>query len=446
MSDSPRVATLRAAPLLGGVALLVIYMRIGSVIGFQAGYGPPLPPRHHDVPISFVYVTGAEFRFWLAHLILAVPGALLIAWGLAPRLVPALRRLVARIDAASPRGWKLAALGLFAFLTLWSLAGHYLVLLDCPLTDDENAVTFGARILASGHLGVPILKPAGAFTDLFLFQHDGLVSSMDFPGVLLFGALAILTKLGPVLYALASATSGVAVAYAAGRWLGPRARVIAAALWIASPMIGALSITSHGQVVSRMFIALALAFAARLDTGAGTPRRDAILLGLVAGLGFLARPFETLCLLAPLGGWLTWRALARRAEPGVPRSTPLWMVGALVPVDRRVRAVQPGAHRRVVPAGAVRARRDRGQPFAAVHDVGPARDEPRLERADGRGVLPRRAGDRRGDRRARAAGRPRRWSSASACSAGSCCAWSTTTPASTPSGRSTCPRSPCCSW
>lgn len=326
---SPHVARISIAPLLAGVALLVTYVRIGAVLGFQATYGPPLPPFKMETS-PFVQVSDAEHRAWLAHLVLALPGALLVAWGLAPRLGPALRRLVARVDAASPRSWRWAGLALFAGLCLWSVVGRHLVLLGLPITDDENAVTFGARMIAAGHLRVPALLPAGAFTDLFLYQRDGLVSSMDFPGVLMFGAAAIATHLGGLLYAAASATSGLAVAYAAGRWLGPRARVIAAAIWITSPMIASLSLTEHGHVPSRMFVALALAFAARVDTGAGTPRRDAVLLGVCAGLGFLCRPFEVACLLAPLGGYLTWRSL-RRADGAPPRTTPAWMLAGLIP-------------------------------------------------------------------------------------------------------------------
>ena len=321
-SMSERPTMLRAAPLLGGVALLVIYMRIGSVIGFQAWYGPPFAPYHKEVPISFVHVSGGEYRFWLAHLVLAIPGALLIAWGLAPRLVPVLRRLVARIDNATPRGWKIAGAAFALFLVLWSLAGQHLVLLGQPLTDDENGVRFGAQILASGHLSIPRLQPAGAFTELFTYHRDGHVMSMDFPGTLLFAALAILTKLGPLLYAIAAAIGGLATAYTAGRWFGPRGRVIAAALWIASPMIASLSITSHAHVPSRTFIALAFAFIARLDTDSTTPRRDLILTGLFAGLGFLCRPFETACVLAPVGLLLVWK---RRAQA-------TWLLAGLVPM------------------------------------------------------------------------------------------------------------------
>ncbi len=301
---------LRPAPLFAGVALLAIYIRIGTAFGYHAVYGPALaydPTARH----GFVYLGRTELRFWLAHLALALPGALLIAYGLAPRFAPALRRLVARIDALTPRRWRWAALAMFVALAACYALGHRLVLCDRPITDDENGVTFGARMIAEGHLRVPVLQPAGAFPELFTFQREGMVSSLDFAGAVLFAAAGIATGLGSLLYAIASAASGVAVAYAAKRWLGARGAVLAAALWIASPMIAALSITTHAHVPSRMFVALALACAARLDTAAGTPRRDAVLFGLCAGLAVLCRPLEAAFLLAPLGAWLVWRSPRR---------------------------------------------------------------------------------------------------------------------------------------
>ncbi len=300
----------RAVPMLAGVVLLAAYVRIGTAFGFQAVYGPG---HLYDPTIRhvFSYIAGSEIRFWVAHLALALPGALLIGWALVPRVGPALGPLGARVDAATPRDWRWAALAMFVGLAALYAIGRQLVLCDRSITDDESAVTFGARIIASGHLSVPQLVPAGAFTDLFTFQRDGMVSAMDFPGTLVFAAAAIATGLGGILYAIASAATGVAVAYAAKRWFGARACVIAAAAWLASPMIASLSLTRHGHVPSRMFVAFAIALAARLDTGAGTPRRDAVLLGLCAGLGFLCRPFEMIFLLAPLGAWLVWRAPRR---------------------------------------------------------------------------------------------------------------------------------------
>jgi hypothetical protein len=322
---------LRAVPALAGVALLVIYARFGDFMGFQAFYGDP--GGRWGGARAFLYVAPAELRFWLAHLTLALPGVLLLAWGLAPRLAPAIRRLVVRVDSASPRDWRWASLAYFALLFALSMIGRRFVLLDMPFTDDENGVVFGARMLAEGHWSVPRLEPAGAFNDLFTYQRGDLVSAMDFPGQLLFGAAALATGLGGALYSAVSAAGGIAVAFATGRWLGPRARVLAALIWIASPMALSLSITSHGHVTARAFVAIALAFAARVDTAAPTPRRDATLLGVFAGLGFLCRPFESALLLAPLAAWLVFRALrtGREHEPRPRRVVLSWMIAGFLP-------------------------------------------------------------------------------------------------------------------
>lgn len=323
MSEAAPVpqSTLRAGPLFAGVVLLLIYIRVGTMLGYHAVYGPT-GAFERGAASPFTYVGNSELRLWLAQLVLAVPAALLIAVGLAPRLAPALRRLVARVDRATPRQWGWAAGILFVSLFAVYAFGHAVILCGRPITDDENAVTFGARMIAEGHLRVPLLPPH-AFTELFTYQRDGMVSSMDFPGPLLFGAAGIATGLGHLLYALASAASGVAVGYAAKRWLGPRGCVLATALWIASPMILSLSVTSHGQVASRMFVAVALAFASRLDTDAGAPRRDAVLLGLAVGLGILCRPFEFAFMFAPLGAWLVYRA---------PRRAALFAIGLAGPI------------------------------------------------------------------------------------------------------------------
>ena len=314
-------STLRPGPLFAGLVLLLIYIRIGSVLGYHATYGPT-GALERGARSPFTFIGNSEMRLWLAQLVLAIPAALLLAWGLAPRLAPALRRLVARVDSAPARWWWWAAGILFVMLFVVYAFGHAVILCGRPITDDENAVTFGARMLAEGHLRMPLMPP-GAFTEIFTYQRDGMVSAMDFPGLLMFGAAGIATGLGHLVYALASAASGVAVGYAAKRWLGPRGCVLATAIWIASPMILSLSVTSHGQVPSRMFVALALLFASRLDTDAGSPRRDAVLFGLVVGLGFLCRPPEIAFLLAPLGGWLVYRA---------PRRIPLIAVGLVGPL------------------------------------------------------------------------------------------------------------------
>jgi hypothetical protein len=319
--SEPRALPVRPLSLASGAALLLLYERIGVFMGFQADFGNH--GGRWGGPMSFLHLSDGELRFFLAHLVLATPGALLVAWGLAPLLEPAALRLCTLVDGARTPAWRIAAIALLGVLLAWSIVGRRAVILDQPITDDETAITFGARMVAEGHLAVPAFRPPGVFTDLYLHVKDGMVSSCDYPGGVFFAAASILTRLGSGLYALASAIGGVACAYAAKRWMGPRAAVLAAAIWLVSPMTASLSITTHAHVPSRMFLAVAFAFAARIDTAAAPRRADAWGLGLAAGLAAMCRPIEAGCVLAPMMAWLIWRAL--RPSGGAPpdRDTPL---------------------------------------------------------------------------------------------------------------------------
>ena len=62
--------------------------------------------------------------------------------------------------------------GIEAQATTWDAAPQstdvvHLYNLDLPITDDENAVLFGARLLARGDLCSKTFGPRGAFTELF---------------------------------------------------------------------------------------------------------------------------------------------------------------------------------------------------------------------------------------------------------------------------------------
>ena len=106
-----------------------------------------------------------------------------------------------------------------------------------PVTGDEYMVDFGARILAAGRLMAPAPQPRAAMPLYFVYERDGLVTSFDAPGNLLFGALALVTGTGPLAYALAAALSGLAVAWAGGLVAGRLGALAAAAFWLVSPMV-----------------------------------------------------------------------------------------------------------------------------------------------------------------------------------------------------------------
>ena len=293
MTGTPR---LRFAPLLCGTFLLLVYIQLSKIQPYQATAG-----------IDFNHISADELRFWLAHWLLALPALVLMALGFVEYLGPKLERLFSTLDEIRPRRWTLLAVAYVVLLTLLAASGRSYFLLDLPLTDDENMVAFGARMLLNGDLSVPILEPDGAFTQVVTYRHAGRVSSFDYPGALLFHALSIASGLGSLLYALAGAVTGLAVAATAGRFLGRSGALIAACFWLCSPMSFTLAMTEHAQVPSRLFLALTLWLYSRLVTDAGSPARDGMLIGLTGGLAFLTRSPEAACCLLPIAAHLAWR-------------------------------------------------------------------------------------------------------------------------------------------
>jgi len=300
------VPRLRLGPLLGGTFLLLVYIQLSKIQPFQAAAG-----------VDANHISADELRFWLAHWFLAWPALTLMALGFVDYLAPALDKLHGLLPSLSPARWRLAGLAYAVVLVGLAIAGRSWFLLDQPVTDDENLVVFGARMLLEGDLSVPILEPDGAFTQNVTYRHEGRVSSFDYPGALLFHALAIGSGLGSLLYALAAGLTGLAVAAAAQRLLGRGGAAVAAALWLVSPMTSALSMTEHAQLASRFFLAAALWLYLRLVTGAETPGRDGALVALAGGCAFLTRSAEAACVLVPV---VVHLALRLRRDPRLRRA------------------------------------------------------------------------------------------------------------------------------
>src|SRR5687767_15028876 len=299
-SSSRMPPRLRLGPVLGGLALLATYAAVTAVVDVGCVAGREME-----------YISPGEHFFWLSHALLAVPGVLLLTWGWAPRLALAADRLRNRMADWSVLNWRVAATGYFLLLLLLAGVGRRVVLLDLPITDDENAVAFGGRALAHGRLSVPAPEPDGAFPHRYLYRRDGQLSSMDFPGAIAAAAASEVTGLGSWLYALMAAATGLAVAYSGGLLGSRTAALVAALTWLSSPMVVTLSMTTHAHVASRLCVAAAVAFYLRLlRSGKGF---DALGLGGAYGLGVLVRPFEVGALLLPLVIHLAVRALRRQA-------------------------------------------------------------------------------------------------------------------------------------
>lgn len=282
---------LRWRPLISGALLLVLFVWMAHGFGFGSQAG-----------VMLHWVAARESLFWLTHALIAVPGVLLVAYGLEPAAMPVLGRVAAELAELSPKAQKLLAASYFVVLFALARSLRSAVLLDLPVTDDENMLDFGARVMAAGKLCVPEPPLRSAFRLLYMHSRDGCLTSFDFPGNLAFRALGVATGLGSVLYAACAALGGLGVAITSRRLWGERSGWLAGLVWLFSPMALWLSATTHPQLVSRTLVALVYALWAGLMTC--SPERwrvrTALVLGLLAGLAGACRPVEALALLLPV--------------------------------------------------------------------------------------------------------------------------------------------------
>ena len=208
---------IRPGALVLGTLMLVSFIQVGQHLPFQSTGG-----------VALGHLSMLELRFWMSHALLLVPGVLLIGWALAPAMVGSAEGLWNSCLALSEKKWLALACAYFLLLLTLAVVGRSIFLLDLPITGDEYAVRFGARIWASGRLAVPILQPDGAFVQDFTYRYDGMVTAFEYPGVIFISALSMVTGLGSLLYALMAAATGVLVASAAGIVMGRRGTIVAA--------------------------------------------------------------------------------------------------------------------------------------------------------------------------------------------------------------------------
>lgn len=253
-----------------------------------------------------------ELNFWLGQVLLLSPGMLLIGWGSGVLYLPALRRMAARLQTLSKaeQYMGLATLTLLAFVVARITRGFFL--LDMPMSDDELAVEFGGRILASGQIFAHLPLPPRTVPTLFLLTGERGYTSFDWPGGLVISAVATLTSMGAMLWAVVAAVPVAAIAVAIYIRLGAVWALVGALIFLFSPMAGLMSMTTHAQLASRMFFSLALmafSFAEKYDRP-----KHWLVMGIFIGLSFFCRPPEVAFLAAPIGLWLAYRAI--QGQPG----------------------------------------------------------------------------------------------------------------------------------
>jgi hypothetical protein len=248
------------------------------------------PPMNFSSP--------GEATFWLASALILFPAALLIGYGLSPWLSPLILRIWLRVENMDRRERLALVLAVFMVGLAGARISRSIILLDYPITDDENAVRFGGQVLAMGKLTAPAPEPAEAFPNLFLYVKDGRVTSFDWLGPQLAWAAAEITHTGSLIFALAAALGAVCVLLVVGRSLSTGYGAAAALFFFLSPMAFMLSATSHAHLLSRTWLAATLLF---YVMARNRPSFKAwALTGLSFGCGFLCRPLEMSFLLAPL--------------------------------------------------------------------------------------------------------------------------------------------------
>jgi hypothetical protein len=272
----------------GYVFVLLFIGMTATYRGFDIRYYPPMDSS-----------SPGEMNLWLAYVFLLLPGCCLLGLGYSTSLYRLLRRTFARLEAMTHREAVVAAAALGVVAFAFARLGNALVLLGYPITDDEYAAQFGGRILASGHVAVPMPDFLAVVPVLFTHLQNGMLAAADFVGVQAAWAFSEITGTGPLLWSVASAVTVVAVAAAVARRLGYGWAAVAASMFVLSPMAISLSFTTHAHVLSRCFVAVAYLFYVVADRSGRL--RDWTVVGLAIGLAFIVRPAETAFIFLPLG-------------------------------------------------------------------------------------------------------------------------------------------------
>ncbi|MCX6565178.1 MAG: hypothetical protein NTW38_01925 [Candidatus Aminicenantes bacterium] len=314
----PRYSVAHQSALCGGLGLfLAFFGLIQTYAGLRVTFHPP-----------FTASSPGEVFFWLGFVLLLVPGALLLGYGLSPLSAPQIKKTWFRLQSLNRKQRIASLLLLFVLAALSARMSHRLILRDYPLTDDEYATRFGGQVLASGRVTAPEPEPYQAYSTLFLFHRNQTVTSVDWPGPVAAWAASEWTGTGPLIFALSAAAAAAAVAAVCAILFSPGYGLAAFLLFFFSPMAFLLSATTHAHVLSRAAIALTILFYVQAK------RKPSAVLwavtGFLAAWAFCCRPMETTALLFPL--FADFAAGAFRAKGPKQREMGFFLLGAVLPL------------------------------------------------------------------------------------------------------------------
>jgi len=304
--------------LLGGFGLFAAFFGLTQTqTGLQVTFHPP-----------FTASSPGESFFWLGFVLLLVPGAILLGYGLSPASAPRLEKAWFRLRSLNRKQKIVSLVLLFVLAALSARTSHRLILRDYPFTDDEYATRFGGQILASGRVTVPQPEPYQAYSTLFLFHRNGMVTSVDWPGPVAAWAVSEATGTGPLIFALSAAAAAAAVAAVCAILFSPAYGLAAFLLFFFSPMAFLLSATTHAHLLSRGMIALTILLYVLAKRKPSNGLWAAT--GFLAACAFCCRPVETAALLSPL--IIDFAGEALRAKGLKRRELGFFILGAVGPI------------------------------------------------------------------------------------------------------------------
>jgi hypothetical protein len=317
--SAPQTDQQRTIARITGWILVLLFFSLSTTDGkFQIVFHGP-----------FTYLSAGELKFWLASIVLLFPGTLLIGYGYQEKLGEWITRVSTKLNTLSPRECRVALLAITLLAITAARLMNAVILYGYPITDDEYATKFGGETLAYGKVFVTPPFPVKAVPYLFLFLKGESLAGMDWTGAQLAWTIATVTRSGNWIFAILAAIPLGCLAYVAGKRLNKTWAGVAALIFFMSPMAWALSMTTHGHLLSRAFLALALAVYIGVEKK--SDQRRWLFFGLFLGIAFICRPFETTFIAFP-GLCVVLFQLVKKAEKGHRAAIVAILVGGIIPI------------------------------------------------------------------------------------------------------------------
>lgn len=250
-----------------------------------------------------------ELNFWLGCILFLFPGCCLVLWAFRKQLGGWIHTTREKLSQLDRREQKLMVILFFAMAFIVARIGHWLVLKEFPITDDELGAQLGGQVMATGRLMAEMWQPFSAYMHPFMFVKDGHYTSFELPGTLAAWAAGDIINNPALIWALLAAIPVASILLIARKFVSIPLQFLAGAAFLFAPQALALSMTTHSHILARAWLSLALlsyVYVYDRESDRHNVNLNACLsFGLVTGMGLLSRPYEFAMVLLPF-----WTSLA----------------------------------------------------------------------------------------------------------------------------------------